>query len=372
MEQHDELVKIFKKFDLGSINKPQFYPDIDNKTKQNIVKNVDNSILLDSLVACYDTTLMGKSCKNGLFFTLAGLYISEMLEKVIYVNYSDINSVSVTPDKKGMKNAANACTVLHLTDDSIVKIPNASLMYKDNLANLIEELMEFNKSWNSSAYEKNKGTVEKTPLPPDIKKKCNIIIHSASAACGGVGTGLAQIPLSDTAVITPIQIGMIISLAAVFGLKITREFANSLLTGFGASIAGRAVSQVLVGWIPGLGNAINTATAAGITEAIGWSVVKGFYQQEQENKAKYALEGQKKGYMYASAEYENKLHVQAELFESQERNFRKEAESYEQLLNDYENYINELEEKSDLSEGDKSALTNTKAEYEKLKKLQNE
>ena len=48
------------------------------------------------------------------------------------------------------------------------------------------------------------------------------------------------------------------------------------------------------------------------------------------------------------------------------------TESYEQLLNDYENYINELEEKSDLSEGDKTALTNTKAEYEKLKKLQNE
>ena len=36
MEQHDELVKIFKKFDLGSINKPQFYPDIDNRFRNGI------------------------------------------------------------------------------------------------------------------------------------------------------------------------------------------------------------------------------------------------------------------------------------------------------------------------------------------------
>jgi uncharacterized protein (DUF697 family) len=31
------------------------------------------------------------------------------------------------------------------------------------------------------------------------------------------------------------------------------------------------LSQALVGWIPGVGNAINAATAAALTEAIGWA-----------------------------------------------------------------------------------------------------
>lgn len=36
-------------------------------------------------------------------------------------------------------------------------------------------------------------------------------------------------------------------------------------------MAGRGISQVLVGWIPGYGNAINATTAAAVTEAIGWA-----------------------------------------------------------------------------------------------------
>lgn len=370
-KQKEEIVNIMKKYDLGILNTPLFYPDIPDQIKKNLVKNLDNEILLDNVIAVFDTTIMGKSCKDGIFFSLAGFYNSEMLEKPMYANYSDINSVKIIADSKGQTNSGNAKVCVSLKDSSVLEISNVSIKNKMSLVDLLNELIEYNSTWDSSAFEKNSGKVEKIPLPPEVKKKCNMIIHTASVACGGVGTGLAQIPLSDTAIITPIQIGMIVSLAAVFGLKITREFANSLLTGFAASIGGRAISQVLVGWIPGIGNAINTATAAGITEAIGWSVVKGFYKEEQENKAKYAVEGQKRGYVYASAEYENKLKVQAELFETQERDFRKETESYEQLLNDYEKYISELSEKTDLSEGDKNALEETKSGYEKLKNLRN-
>ena len=38
----------------------------------------------------------------------------------------------------------------------------------------------------------------------------------------------------------------------------------------------RLASQFLVGWIPGLGNAVNAATAAGITETLGWKVADKF------------------------------------------------------------------------------------------------
>ena len=113
----------------------------------------------------------------------------------------------------------------------------------------------------------------------DDKSKCHKIIHTASVAAGAIGTGLAQLPGSDTVPITAIQVGMIISLGAVFGREITETAAKSLIGGFVAAATGRLISQVLVGWIPGLGNAINTATAAGITEALGWDVAKRFAEE---------------------------------------------------------------------------------------------
>lgn len=364
-EQLKKNAEIIKSYSFESV-KRKIYPDIDDKTKENIVKNVDNGILLDSLVAVLDTTLRGKTAKNGLVFTLAGFYILETLEKPFYTNFSDIERIIVIPDKNENSNSSNAKIKIYLKNNIETFITNVSFKEKEKLAELIQELVEYSKTWIVKPYESISGTVKKLSLPPEIQKRCHIIIHSASAACGGVGTGVAQIPLSDTTIITPIQIGMILSLAAVFGLKITKEFAGSLLTGFAASITGRAISQVLIGWIPFFGNAINTATAAGITEAIGWSIVRGFYIDDLNNKAKYALEGQKKGYIYASAEYENKLKVQAELFETQERNAKKDKEQFEQLLDDYKDYINNLESKSDLSEGDKASLALTKIDYEKL------
>ncbi len=106
--------------------------------------------------------------------------------------------------------------------------------------------------------------------------ECHAIIHTASAAAAGVGTGLAQIPLSDTAVITPIQIGMIMALGKVFDLEITESMAKAGIASATAAGLGRAASQVLIGWVPGIGNAINASTAAAFTEGLGWAMVSDF------------------------------------------------------------------------------------------------
>ena len=116
----------------------------------------------------------------------------------------------------------------------------------------------------------------------DEKSKCHAIIHTAATAAGAIGLGLAQLPGSDTVPITAIQVGMIISLGAVFGQEITKTTATSMLGGLVSSIGGRTLSQLLLGWIPGPGNVINATTAAGITETLGWTVANQFAKSGSE------------------------------------------------------------------------------------------
>lgn len=109
--------------------------------------------------------------------------------------------------------------------------------------------------------------------------KCHAIIHSASASAGAVGAGLAQIPCSDNAVITPTQLVMTVSLGRVFGVELTDSAARAALASVAVATVGCNASQLLLGWIPIAGNIINASTAASITEAIGWLLAEDFASQ---------------------------------------------------------------------------------------------
>ena len=115
-------------------------------------------------------------------------------------------------------------------------------------------------------------------MTADQRSKCHAIIHTASASAAAIGAGLAQLPGSDNAAITPIQLAMTVSLGAVFGIQLTQSAAAALAS-FAASTVGRAASQLLVGWIPFVGNAINASTAAALTESVGWLLAKEFAGQ---------------------------------------------------------------------------------------------
>lgn len=108
------------------------------------------------------------------------------------------------------------------------------------------------------------------------RKKCHEIIHFASLLCASVGAGLAQVPGSDNAAITPIQLAMVVSLGKVFDCSISESSAKAAVASATAGVIGRTASQILLGWIPVLGNAINATTAAGLTEAVGWIIAKEF------------------------------------------------------------------------------------------------
>lgn len=344
-------------YDLEIINNNESYghylaPDIPDKVIAKLVKNFDAHLAGNSVVAFYDSSLFNTG-KTGLLFTNDGLYY-RFIGKAIYIRYKDINGMFMEGDN----------LVLNINNSDISSYTFIEVFNLRVVKEAIDELIKIDEKYGQSSL-KTSGKVKKIDLPPDIMTKCNGIIHTASVACGGVGTGLAQIPASDNAVIVPIQIGMITALGKVFDLNITEGVAKGIIGSAGATVAGRTLSQFLVGWIPGIGNAINTATAAGLTEAIGWLAVGNFYERWIQDKQKGRFDGMKDGYAEASGEYERKLRKQAEEFISQKKDVERERDEYEKLINDYETYIAELEEKC----ASINNINEVKDLYAKLKNL---
>ena len=116
---------------------------------------------------------------------------------------------------------------------------------------------------------------------PTKNQKVHGIVHAATAVSAAVGAGLAQLPGSDAPVLAGIQTTMIIAVAHEHGAAITKAAAADLLLTFAATHVGRGISQWLVGWVPGWGNAINATTAAALTEAIGWAADAYFGEEAQ-------------------------------------------------------------------------------------------
>ena len=92
----------------------------------------------------------------------------------------------------------------------------------------------------------------------------------AAATTAAAAAGAIPIPLSDAAVITPIQVGMIGGLAALYNLngKELSVMAMPLI----AKTVGMLTASSLVKLIPGLGSLINGGVAALLTGAMGWFV----------------------------------------------------------------------------------------------------
>ena len=82
--------------------------------------------------------------------------------------------------------------------------------------------------------------------------------------------------------IAPIQVAMTVSLAKVFGIGLSSSAAVASLATETSTILGRTASQVLLGWIPGIGNLVNSCTAISFTEAIGWMLAEEFARQSAE------------------------------------------------------------------------------------------
>ena len=123
----------------------------------------------------------------------------------------------------------------------------------------------------------------KVHMPKELKKRCQLVIHSATAASAAAGA--IPIPMSDAIPIAAAQIGMIIALGKEFDITLSDAAAKSILGVGVTQQAGRAVASNLLKAVPGVGTVvggfIGASTAAALTEALGWVIADDFYRMSQ-------------------------------------------------------------------------------------------
>ncbi|MGN8387627.1 YcjF family protein [Helicobacter pylori] len=146
----------------------------------------------------------------------------------------------------------------------------------------LEELVDKTKKCLSDARKNKQNhflSIQKVKIQErkqTMIEECKTIIHVASGAAGAAG--LIPIPFSDALAIAPIQAGMIYKMNDAFGMDLDKSVAASLITGLLGVTAVAHVERTLVNGflklIPGAGSVAGGATAAVITEGIGFAYLK--------------------------------------------------------------------------------------------------
>ena len=113
-------------------------------------------------------------------------------------------------------------------------------------------------------------------MTKEQSKQATAIISSAAVSAAAISGLSSQIPLADNVVLSGVEITMTINLGKVFGREISNSLAWSIILSQLGTLTGKAVSQLLMSWIPGIGNITNAITSVGVIETLGWSIVDYF------------------------------------------------------------------------------------------------
>jgi len=99
MEEMLSVIEVYKdEFRKNNdINRCYLAPDIPDKIRKKLVKYFDSNLAVNSLVAFFDSTILG-TAKNGFLFTNDGMYYKGILEKVKYFAYKDMYGFRVEKD----------------------------------------------------------------------------------------------------------------------------------------------------------------------------------------------------------------------------------------------------------------------------------
>jgi uncharacterized protein (DUF697 family)/predicted GTPase len=111
-----------------------------------------------------------------------------------------------------------------------------------------------------------------------IRLKANqarAVVGASSLAAAGVGA--VPIPVPDAVVLMPVQLGMLASISAIFGIDMGSDRAVNLIRGLvgqgGVAVVGRQIAANLLKVIPGV-SVINASVAAALTAALGEAYIQ--------------------------------------------------------------------------------------------------
>ncbi len=111
-----------------------------------------------------------------------------------------------------------------------------------------------------------------------IRLKANqarAVVGASSVAAAGIGA--VPIPVPDAAVLMPVQLGMLASINAMFGIDMGSDRAVNLIRGLvgqgGVTVVGRQIAANLLKVVPGV-SVINASVAAGLTAALGEAYIQ--------------------------------------------------------------------------------------------------
>lgn len=101
-------------------------------------------------------------------------------------------------------------------------------------------------------------------------QRAHAVVTTATLGAGGAGA--APLPFSDALAIIPIQVSMLASISAVWGLPLSTALLGTLVSGAISSSAGTIAGRVAVGallkLIPGVGSVVGGAINAGVASAL--------------------------------------------------------------------------------------------------------
>jgi uncharacterized protein (DUF697 family) len=109
--------------------------------------------------------------------------------------------------------------------------------------------------------------------------RTRIVIHGAAAAAVGIGAGLSGVPLAHRIAIVHLQTLMVGAIARFEGADPTYTEVMQLVLSLGASAVGRTAGDRLASWFPLRQRVVRAATAAIVTEAVGWAAVAAFRRE---------------------------------------------------------------------------------------------
>ena len=219
----------------------------------------------DVLVLVFDAARGIAQDEIALYHELAGL------NKPYIVALNKIDLVGNQRDEVVQAAARN----LHLPVERIVPV---SALKGTNLNRLLLSLVETDPHLLATL-------AEALPNSRWLLATRTILAASVAAATANLAASPVMIPFASFIAITPIQIGMVLSLARVFGRDLTPARAKELALTFGSAILGRRIFYYLVDMVPVGGWLLGTAVAGATTMALGYGVATWFATGEKQSLA---------------------------------------------------------------------------------------